>query len=98
MQTDKIRSDSEQFIGQRLVLCGEINIDHPVVYSDTIRRIHGRVGFRLGGYEVAGRDRCVTGYLVRDDGEKPPVRNKPREFLFSDSAVQPNYVFVASNP
>jgi hypothetical protein len=95
---DQVRGDSERFIGYRMVLCGEVNRDLSVIYSDRIQHIHGRVGFRLRGYKVAGRDQCVTGYLVHDDGEKPPVRNKPREFLFSDSAVQPNYVFVASNP
>lgn len=49
-------------------------------------------------YKIAGRDQCVTGYIVHDDGEKPPVRNETRGILVTDSAVQPNYVFVASDP
>jgi hypothetical protein len=94
---DQVRDDSDRFIGYKIVLCGEVNPDLSVIYSDTIQHIHGRVGFRLRGYKIAGRNQCVTGYLVHDDSEKPPVRNKPRDILVTDSAVQPNYVFVASN-
>ena len=80
---DQVRGDSERFVGHRMVLCGEVNTDRSIVHSDKMQHIHGRVGFRLRGYKVAGRDQCVTGYLVHDDGEKPPAQKNVRTSILS---------------
>ena len=34
---DQVRGDSERFIGYRVVLCGEVNPDRSIIYSDRIQ-------------------------------------------------------------
>jgi hypothetical protein len=92
---DQVRGKLEAFLGYRFTLCGEVSPDLKVIQSERRRGIHGQAGIKLRGYAATpGRDQCVTGYLVREDGYKPHLSNGPRNIIITDSAVQPDYVFV----
>jgi hypothetical protein len=92
---DTVRGDLPNFVGYHLTLCGEVAADRATLYSDKVSHFHGRVGLKLRGYRFIGREKCVRGYLVHEDGQQPPRRGEPRIMLFTDAAVQPDYVFIA---
>lgn len=94
---DAVRDDLPAFVGYRLTLCGEVSADQSILYSDTVSHLHGRVGIKLRGYRSAGRSKCIVGYLVHDDDQEPPRRGEPRTMLFTDAAVQPDYVFITAD-
>ena len=81
------------FVGYRLTVCDEVSADRSILYYNTVSHFHGRLGIKLRGYDSAGK--CVTGYLVREDYQKPLRRGEPRTRLITDAPMHPDYVFVA---
>lgn len=93
---EDLRSDLGSFVGYRLTLCGEVSADHSTIYSDTVSHFHGRLGIKLRGYGSAGRGKCITGYLVHEDYQKPIRRGEPRTRVVTDAPVHPDYVFIVA--
>ncbi len=88
----EVHSRPYSFQGQRLRLCGEVPKDGSTLYSDTIYPMHGRVGIKLRGYAGRGRGQCVTGLLLRADGQAP---TDAKNILVTDAPVHPEFVLVA---
>lgn len=89
---EEVHASPYSFEGNYLLLCGEVADNGAVLYSDTIYPIHGRAGVNLRGYRGKGRDQCVTGRLLRTDGQAPgTVKN----IIIKDAPVHPDYALVA---
>lgn len=86
-----VRDRPTAYLGSRLRLCGEVTPDRAILFSDTHLRFHGRVGVRLQGFNKTGRNRCLLGRLLRQDGTSV---DDGRPVLVSDAPVPPGYVFV----
>lgn len=92
---EEVRNRPEAFLGQPLILCGEVSTDQSILYSATRNRFHGRVGIKLRSSERPGRDKCVTGRLLLKDSVGPAADDS---ILVTDSPVHPDYIFVANLP
>ena len=85
---EEVRAEPASFYGRRLRLCGEVATDRTILFSDTHQCIHGRLGVKLRGYDEEGRGKCVTGRLLRVDGQVP---EQVRATLITDAAVHPDH-------
>ena len=88
---EQVQASPHAFYGKRLRLCGDVSVDGKIIYSDADYRYHGRVGVKLRGYGGRGRNHCVTGQLLRDDGSV----QSPASIVVTDSPVPPDFVLVA---
>ena len=88
---EQVQSRPHAFYGKRIRLCGEVSVDGKTLYSDVHHRYHGRIGVKLRGYSGRGRNHCVTGQLLRDDG----LIQDPADIVVTDSPIPPDFVLVA---
>jgi hypothetical protein len=90
---EQVRDEPWTYHDRRVRLCGEVTEDRSTLYSDTSSHFHGRVGVKLSGHGVSGRNQCVTGYVRRVDGKGREKASQ--ELEVTDAPVRADYVFVA---